>query len=197
MSPESSAPDPLAELVEGVRTGSPRAFDRLAREILPLVRRWALVRTGDPDDADDVAQRVLVRVHRGLPDFRGDARFTSWVYRITARTTADLHRSREARDRKRDALEREAAVESSTLDPSEAVEGRELTGLVRRFFRDLTGTQREVFDLVDLQGYRPAEAADLLEMNANTVRVHLHRARRTLRAALLEVDPDLAREYGT
>ena len=46
-------------------------------------------------------------------------------------------------------------------------------------------TQREVFDLVDLQGLKPREAADLLEMNPNTLRVHLFRARRSMRKEML------------
>lgn len=196
MSSDSQARDPLARLVEEARSGGDEAFDRLARAILPRLRRWALVRTGDPDDADDVAQRALVRVHRSLETFRGDARFSTWLYRITARTATDLHRSRQARSQGREALKRETAVHPArSPDPSERVENQDLAGLVRRFFQDLSETQRQVFDLVDLQGHEPSEAAELLEMNANTVRVHLHRARRRIREALLEADPTLAREY--
>lgn len=81
-------------------------------------------------------------------------------------------------------------------DPSSRMEARDAAALVRRLLRDLTATQRQVFDLVDLQGYRPAEAADVIGMNQKTLRVHLHRARRTLRRALIEADPALAEEYG-
>ena len=57
--------------------------------------------------------------------------------------------------------------------------------LIRTLVTELPMTQREVFDLVDLQGLRPAEAARLLEMNPNTLRVHLLRARRRMRKEML------------
>lgn len=189
--------DPLAVLVEGAREGSEEAFDRLALAVLPRVRRWALIRTGDPDDADEVAQRVLIRLHESLRSFRGEARVSSWLYRITARAAADLHRSRANRDRKREALELEqAGMRSVRRDPSEELEARQAADLVQRFFQELSDNQRQVFDLVDLQGHRPSEAAELMRMNPKTLRVHLHRARRTIRQALIEADPSLAKEYG-
>jgi DNA-directed RNA polymerase specialized sigma24 family protein len=55
----------------------------------------------------------------------------------------------------------------------------------------LPARQREVFDLIDLQGYSPAEAAHLLAMNGTTVRVHLLRARRRLRTRILEMHPHI------
>lgn len=197
MSSDSPVEDPLAGLVEAARAGGDEAFERLARRVLPDVRRWALVRTGDPDDADEVAQQVLIRVYRGLSSFRGDARFSSWLYRITARAATDLHRKRAARARKRSALEMEAAaMRNDSPAPSEGLEARRAAERVRHFFRELSDTQRQVFDLVDLQGFRPAEAAELIEMNPKTLRVHLHRARRAIRRALVQTDPALAKEYG-
>jgi len=57
---------------------------------------------------------------------------------------------------------------------------------VRTFFDDLPPRQREVLDLADLQGFAPGEIAEMLKMNPVTVRAHLFRARRTLRARMLE-----------
>jgi RNA polymerase sigma-70 factor (ECF subfamily) len=55
----------------------------------------------------------------------------------------------------------------------------------------LPAKQRELFDLIDLQGFAPAEVAEMLDMNPGTVRVHLFKARRRIRAWILERDPDL------
>ena len=60
---------------------------------------------------------------------------------------------------------------------------------------ELRERQREVCERVELQGYAPAEVADMLVMNASTVRVHLLRARRTLRARIVERHPALAEDF--
>ena len=91
-------------------------------------------------------------------------------------------------------------VEQALPAPDEAVdhrlERRETAELVARFFNELAPRQREVLELVDLQGLEPSEAAEALGVSPSTARVHLHRARRALRAVVLNRHPDLAREYG-
>lgn len=155
-----------------------------------------MVKTGDRDDAEDVTQRVLIQLHRKLGTFRGRSSFTSWLYRITSNAAGELYRRRSAR-------ERAVAKWHEHRDPEERGEpevlGRlardEAMGVARTFFCELPEKQREVFDLVELQGYGPAEVADMLVMNASTVRVHLLRARRTLRARIVERHPALAEDF--
>ncbi len=67
---------------------------------------------------------------------------------------------------------------------------------MRRFFAELPEKQREVFDLADLQGYRSSEVAEMLQMNAATVRGHLFRARRFIRQKILQSNPKLVEAYG-
>lgn len=179
--------------------GAARAGDRGAREEL-LYRthahafRWALVHTGDPDDADDVAQEVLVTVHRRLDAFRGQARFTTWLYRVTQNAAAGFHRRRVSRWRTARLAASEGDDRGRERDPAERVADAGLAELVREFFRDLPMRQRATFDLVDLQGYTPLEAAEMLGMKPATARAHLFKARRTIRARILELDPALAEE---
>jgi RNA polymerase sigma-70 factor (ECF subfamily) len=71
------------------------------------------------------------------------------------------------------------------------MENARAAALVRAFFAELQGRQREVFDLVDLQGYTPAEAAEMLEIEPPTARVHLLRARRAIRERILAAHPTL------
>jgi RNA polymerase sigma-70 factor (ECF subfamily) len=75
-------------------------------------------------------------------------------------------------------------------DPASPLDDADLARFVRRVVRDLPDRQREVLDLVDLQGYAPTEAASLLGVSPATARVHLMRARRTLRAAIIGRDPE-------
>lgn len=176
----------ILELVEGARQGERGARERLACALRPLVCRWALVMTGDPDDAEDVAQVVLMKTLASLASFDGRSRVTSWVYRITR--NASLDRQREKRQAQRLADKAEWLAESRAPgleDPLDEIEMRRTLRLIRTLVTELPMMQREVFDLVDLQGLRPAEAARLLQMNPNTLRVHLMRARRRMRKEML------------
>ena len=176
----------ILELVEGARQGERGALDRLAGALRPLVCRWALVMTGDPDDAEDVAQLVLMKTLNSIASFDGRARVTSWVYRITRNASLDHQRARRREQRLAEKAEWLAEARVPELeDPLDDIEMKRTLRLIRTLVTELPMAQREVFDLVDLQGLRPAEAARLLEMNPNTLRVHLLRARRRMRKEML------------
>ena len=176
----------ILDLARRAGKGERRALERLVGALRPLVCRWALVMTGDPDDAEDVAQLVLMKTLNSIEGFDGRAKVTSWVYRITRNASLDYQRTK--RQERRLAERAEWLAEARTpqlVDPLDEIEMKRTLHLIRTLLRGLSMTQREVFDLVDLQGLRPAEAARLLEMNPNTLRVHLLRARRRMRKEML------------
>ncbi len=79
--------------------------------------------------------------------------------------------------------------------PGDPPPAHPLSELVRTFLAELAPGQRQVLDLVDLQGFEPVEVAALLEMNDATVRAHLFKARRTLRRRILAAHPNLLEDY--
>ena len=176
----------ILDLAERAGKGSREALGRLADALRPLICRWALVMTGDPHDAEDVAQRVLMRMMESIEGFDGRSKVTTWVYRITRNASLD-HQRRRKRDRRlADKAEWLARAEPPRLeDPLDDIEMERTLRLIRTLLRELPMRQREVFDLVDLQGLEPKEAAGLLGMNPNTLRVHLLRARRRMRREML------------
>ena len=176
----------ILELAERAGKGEREALGRLAGALRPLICRWALVMTGDPDDAEDVAQVVLMKTLGSIQSFDGRSRVTSWVYRITRNASLD-HQHRKKRDlRLADRLGQLGQAAAPRLEnPLDRIEMKRTLRLIRTLLRKLPMRQREVFDLVDLQGLKPKEAADLLEMNPNTLRVHLLRARRRMRREML------------
>ena len=176
----------ILELAVRAGKGEREALGSLAGALRPLICRWALVMTGDPDDAEDVAQVVLTRMMRSMHSFDGRSRVTSWVYRITRNASLD-HQYGKKRDlRLADRLGQLARAETPGLDdPLDRIEMKRTLRLIRTLLKELPMRQREVFDLVDLRGLEPREAADLLEMNPNTLRVHLLRARRRMRREML------------
>jgi RNA polymerase sigma-70 factor (ECF subfamily) len=182
MALEQEIPDTL---VRSAQRGDAAAISRLLELSRARVYRWALVQTGAPDDAEDLTQETLLRALRSLHAFAFGARFTTWLHTILRRTTADWRRTKRRRERLLDAR---SVAESSMQQPEPAAA---LIDMVRTQLGALTARQREVFDLVDLQGRTPGEAAATLGMNPTTVRVHLLRARRQLRRVILDAHPHI------
>lgn len=183
----------LPFLIRQARAGDPSAFEKLAGAYRGRIYRWALVRTGDEDDAEDATQEALVRLHRGLGRFDGRSRFDTWLYTVVRSATADVQRRKGKILRLRERFAARGAGEAAA-EPHPVVEGleaRRIGGLVRVFLESLPARQREAMDLVDLQGVGQTEAATRLGVSPATLRTHLFRARRTMRARLLAVEPGI------
>jgi len=168
--------------------GDQAAFESLVTVLHRLVHRWSLTFARDPDEADEITQETFVLVHRKLTQYRGDASVEAWVYRITRRVALQRHR----KDRRRRELSEAAFPDRDNVyitDPGARVDREKLADYVRTFFTQLPPKQREVFDLVDLQGHEPSEVAQLLRASPGTVRGNLFKARATMRARLLEDHP--------
>lgn len=190
-------PEIARELVARARDGDDRALERLVEAAYPLVHRWSLVHTGDPADADDLTQDVLIRMIRRLDSFRGNARFGTWLYSVTRNAAIDRQRRRSRRRRADEAPALcEALAGVDPVDPAHTLERRELDSLLRSFFDELPERQRQVFDLVELQGVSTIDVADRLGIEPVSVRAHLFKARRHLRSRILECSPELAEGMG-
>lgn len=188
--------DDLDRLVLASRRGEAGAFEELLRRVMVPVRRWAGRLTRDPDDADDVAQLVLVRLEQRLDAFSGRSRFTSWLYRMTWNVAADRRVRRQRRTALLEAHRAGADIAVSAPPAVEAaLDAEGLARIVRRYRRELTAREREVFDLVDLRDRTSAEAASQLGITSSTVRVLLVRARRKIRLAMLREHSDLLEGY--
>ena len=190
---EATSSDDL--LIRRAQRGEPGAFDDLMRQNYRLIHRWALVKTGEADDAEDVTQRVLIQVFKKLGTFRGGSSFHSWLYRITSNAAGELHRRRGARERAMAKWEEKKGEEDAEPTVLGRLAGSEAAQATRALFSELPERQREIFDLVELQGYTATEVAEMLVVSASTVRVHLLRARRTLRARIMEQHPALAEDF--
>ena len=188
-------------LVDAARGGNEEGLRHLLGRSYPLVRRWAAAFGADPAEVEDVTQDVMVAIVRKLPAFRGDCRFTSWLYRVSRNAWIDRSKAQKRRDRL--AAPRELPrplAEELPSPPGDApdvlLEQKAIRERIVRAFGALSSRQREVLDLSDMQGFSSHEIAEMLGVKASTVRVTLLNARRALRLRLLQLDPDLAQEFG-
>ena len=176
-------------LVDRARVGDIHAFNEVVAALHPFVFRWALTFARDTDEAEEITQDTFVLVHRKLDQFRGESAVEGWVYLITRRVALQRHR----KENRRRWLSSSALPEGESVyntDPGGRVDRQRMADYIRHFFRELPARQREVFDLVDLQGHDPAEVAQLIGIKPATVRANLFKARAAIRASILKLHPD-------
>lgn len=187
--------DPHIEgLLDRARRGDEAALASLLGAVRDQVFRWALVITADSDDAEDVTQQVSLTIHRKLKDFQERSRFMTWVYAIVR--NAAIESTRKGIRRQQTALNEETMPENLTPAIEQQIaqiDSRRAAAIVRSFFVDLPSRQRELIELMDNGGYNAAEAAEMMGIEPETARVHLLRARRAIRARMLEQHPELMR----
>lgn len=184
----SHRPDPseLIALVDAARAGDRGAFDELVRLTSADTYTLALRLTGDEEDARDVVQETYLRAYRGLHSFRGDARFTTWLYRITANCAATTlgRRGRHRHDHLPD--DAPVADDRPDHDPAHRAEHGDLRDRLQEALRDLPPRLRAVIVLRDIYDLPHEAIAAELGISESAAKVRLHRARRKLRGELFD-----------
>ena len=170
----------VTELVRRAQAGNTAAFSELVRIHQDEVYTLAYRLTGDPHNAADVAQETFVRAWRAIDRFRGDAKLSTWLYRITV-NAAWSDRSR----RRRRAAESLDDLSVDPADPGPSTERVAVSavfgGTLDAALRDLPTTLRTVVVMKDVYGWSHSEIADELGISVTAAKVRLHRGRRVLR----------------
>ena len=181
---ESGERDDLQGLVEAARDGSRTAFDELVRRTYVDTYTLAVRLTGHEEDARDVVQEAYLRAWKGLKRFRGDAQFSTWMYRITANASyTHMQKRRRQRTTNLDDIEEptEMRLESSPDGMAESAAGlAELAAAVQR----LPETLRQIVILKDVYGLPHEVIAEELGISVAAAKVRLHRGRKKLRDLL-------------
>lgn len=169
------------ELVAAARAGDDAAFDALVRATYVDTYTLAHRLTGDDEDARDVTQETYLRAYRGLRRFRGDAQFTTWLYRITT-NCATTHLGRRSRHRHEE-LHDDLPVDDlrPSSDPVARAEQGALRERVGHALRALPPRLRAVVVLRDIYDLPHEAIAAELGISESAAKVRLHRARRKLR----------------
>jgi RNA polymerase sigma-70 factor (ECF subfamily) len=180
---DESAYAALSDVVLAVRAqdGDRAALTALVERHEPRVRRLAGYLLNDPQDAEDAAQEALAKVLTRIDQFRGEARFATWLYSLVTNTCRDL--GERQRRRQHQALETAPEV-ASTLGPHDLACQREQRAELARELEGLSNDQRHVMVMKDVLALSYEEIAEVLEMPVGTVKCHAHRGRARMRRAL-------------
>ena len=172
---------------------TPDAFDKLYRDHVDLVYRYAYRLCGDIESANDLVQETFLNAFRGMNAFRGDARVSTWLYTIASRAAMRLRRKRKG------APERELSLEEfiptsdgefrlqipiEGLTPEQALENKELREALDQAITKLPKKYRIALVLRDMEGLSAKEVSGIMGLSERAVKSRLHRARLFVRREL-------------
>lgn len=180
-----------ARLIRRLQRRDEAAFALLVetyqRQVFALVFRML----GDRAEAEDLAQEVFVTVFKSIDRFRGEAKLSTWIYRIATNHCRNrfkyLRRRHHGRTKDIDDTQQSQIARPMTDPmprPDEAAEGRQMERIVKRALSELEDDHREVIVLRDLQQRPYSEIAELLGVAEGTVKSRLFRARTALQARI-------------
>jgi RNA polymerase sigma-70 factor (ECF subfamily) len=174
------------ELVQACQAGEKSAFDVLVARWEDRIRGAAYRFLGSEEEARDVAQEAFLKAYRALGGFKGEARFSSWLYQIATNLCRDRLRRRKARATVSLEELEETGAEMAETEPGahERLLQRDLARAVRRAIRALPEEQREVVILKEYEGLTFLEIAHALDAPVSTVKTRLYRGLGQLRLRL-------------
>jgi RNA polymerase sigma-70 factor (ECF subfamily) len=173
------------QLIERCRGGDDEAFRELVDEHKRLVFALIARSVSDPGRAEELSQEVFLRVHRGLPYFRGESRLSTWIYRIVANLLAEERKPGRPVEVSLD--EPIPGTDRPRIDPGRhdrAFSDLELRDRLSKAIEQLPVPFQLLVNGHYLEGLRYEDLAAGLGLPMGTVKTHLHRAKRRLRELL-------------
>lgn len=181
------------ELIECVVNGNTEAFEQIVKNNERFVYSVAFFTTKNSDDAWDVSQEVFLKVYNSVGSFRGDSKFSTWLYRLTKNTACDYARKHykhrelpiseisndDDNDRPFDFPD-----ENINSNPEQSLLRGENIRLVRKALSLMDEQQRNILILREIKEKSYDEIAEILELNIGTVKSKLNRARAALKQTL-------------
>lgn len=177
-------------LLEKARHGDQEAFGELVRLYEKKVYALTLRMCKNPDDAAEAAQEAFLAAWQGLKFFRGEASFSTWLYRLASNACVDLlrkeQRHRAAAGPSLNDEDTYIEIADDAATPQELAERSELREQIEEGLQSLTPEHREVLILRELHQLSYDEIAQTLDLDTGTVKSRISRGRKALRNFLLQ-----------
>ncbi len=168
-------------------------FDRLYRDHVDRIHRFAQRLCGQADDAKDLVQETFLNAYRGLKHFRGEAQLSTWLYTIASRACIRMRRKRKGEPERELSLEEfvptsegefRLQIATEGLTPEQALANKELRRALEEAIQKLPKKYRLVLVLRDMEGLSAKEVGSVMGLNERAVKSRLHRARLFVRREL-------------
>jgi RNA polymerase sigma-70 factor (ECF subfamily) len=177
-------------LVERLKQGDEAAFKAIVETWQGMVYNTALGIVQNAEDAEDIAQEVFVQVFQSIGSFKGESKFSTWLYRITV--TKSLDHERKKKRKKRFAFIRSIFGEENELQiqppdfnhPGVALDKKENAAVLFRAISELPENQRVAFTLNKVEGLSYQEVSEIMKTTVSSVESLMHRAKNNLRKKL-------------
>ena len=180
------------QIVRRVLEGDVNAFEDLVTEHEKGVYAIAQRMTGNAEDAADMTQETFIKAYNSLSSFRGDSKFSVWLYRIATNVCLDFLRSRSRKPTMSlsveddDGEETQMDIADESQSPEQLLERGLTRDAVRRGLKSLSPEYRQILLLREIQGLSYEEIAEALALEVGTVKSRIFRARKRLCAFLTE-----------
>lgn len=186
-------------LVAKVQSGDTASFEKLVLENQTKVYNLALRMVGNTEDAYDMSQEAFIKAYNSISLFRGESRFSVWLYRLTTNVCLDFLRSRGRKSHGsltyigEEDDEKELEIPDDRFSPETLTEKKELREAVNRGLLTLPKDYRSILLLREIDGLSYEEIAEALSLEEGTVKSRIFRARKKL-CAILTADGNFS--YG-
>ena len=177
-------------LIEQLKKGDEAAFKSIVDSWQDMVYNAAIGIVQNAEDAEDITQEVFVQVYHSISSFKGDSKFSTWLYRIAV--TKSLDHVRRRKRKKRFAFVRsligdegEAMIDAPDFHhPGVNMEQKENAATLFQAIRHLPENQRVAFTLHKLEGLSYQEVSDIMKTTVSSVESLMHRAKNNLQKKL-------------
>lgn len=184
------------DIVARCRRGSREAFDILVEKYYRKIYNLAYRFVGDSEEANDLAQEIFAAAYQNLKKFRGDAKFSTWLFQIATNRGKNkfkylkrrgffANRGHAEGDEEREPLQRE--IPDTSPNPEAALAGKQIQKIVQDAINELEPDHKEIVILRDIEGFSYDEIAKMLNLPEGTTKSRLHRARMVVKERLKKV----------
>lgn len=184
-------------LVDRCRQGDRESFAQLMRLNERQIYNFTYRMLGDEEEAEDLTQDIFVAAFKGIRKFRGEAKFSTWLYRIALNQTRNrikylsrrdffAKQSRRAQYREESPWENPDLLPDSAPTPEQWTLTKSMAAQVQECLNQIPPQARQILVLRDVQGFSYEELSEMLSLNPGTVKSRLHRARSALQQCLAD-----------
>ncbi len=173
-----------AECVRRVQQGDTDSFEVLVRRHEKAIFNLVYRLLGNYDEAAEVAQEVFLSAFKSIHQFRGEANFSTWLYRIGLNHASTRRKSLQTSQQRHIPLDGTEVIADGAVDPAKNVEHKEIQQRVQQALNSLDPEDARIVLLRDLQDIPYEDVAEMLDIPVGTVKSRLHRARQALKTSL-------------